>query len=108
MFCPTCGGELRAIPYMAELWWAQPYRCARDEGHTYINILDERWVYPLLPLERGVAEAFESADEETLRAACGRIKRIDYKTVSIVFFERTLLGIYEGAEREYRVVYPED
>ena len=50
----------------------------------------------------------DEVDEETLRAACSRIKRIDYKTVSIVFFEQTLLGIYEGAEREYRVVYPED
>jgi hypothetical protein len=42
---------------------------------------------------------------QLIEMAVSRIKHIDYKTVSIVFFEHTILGVYTQ-EKEYKVEYP--
>lgn len=105
MYCPECGDKLKEIRDLRE-FWAEAYRCRGQESQTFLKVIDQRWVYSPLALERGVAEAIEDADEETLRLAFSRIKRIDYKTISIVSFEYTLLGCYDP-DREYRVVYPD-
>ena len=62
-----------------------------------------RWIYPLLQLDRGIARMTE-ADENLLRLSFSRVKHIDYKTVSIVAFEQTLLSCYIS-DRDYDVVY---
>jgi len=38
------------------------------------------------------------ASEEIIDKAFSRIKHIDYRTISIIYFEQTLLGIYQNKE----------
>jgi hypothetical protein len=104
MFCSECGGELREIRDLSA-FWAAAYRCSRNEEHTYFRLSDARWIYPILPLQRVTAEKIEHASADDLALAFSRIKRIDYQTISIIFFEHTLLGQYD-ASRDYSVSYP--
>jgi hypothetical protein len=46
------------------------------------------------------------ADDSQIRTAVERIRRIDYKTVSIVDFEHTLRGCYDP-RRTYTITYPD-
>ena len=105
MYCSNCGGFLETLRDLSA-YWAEAYRCSTDRNHTFIRIIDSRWIYPLLNLQMGVADAINEASEETLKLAFSRIKRIDYKTVSVVFFEHTLLHCYDETQG-YRVVYPD-
>ena len=52
-----------------------------------------RWIYPLLFLELQVLEKALSASDEDLVEAARQIKTIDYKTVSIVGFEKAVREI---------------
>lgn len=105
MYCSHCGGALEVIRDLGH-HWAQAYWCSKNRVHAFIRIIDARWTYPLLELQTGVANAIEQASEEKLSAAFSRIKWVDYKTVSIIFFEHTLLGCYDET-RDYRVVHPD-
>ncbi|MDR6674382.1 hypothetical protein J2Y70_003006 [Xanthomonas translucens] len=55
---------------------------------------DSRWTFPLLDLNLGVKDRLTNADPSLVELAASRIRMIDYKTVSIVGFEQTLLGIF--------------
>lgn len=57
-------------------------------------------------LDLGVSKKILTADDALLRTAVERIRQIDYKTVSTVGFEHTLLGCYDPS-RTYRIVYPD-
>jgi hypothetical protein len=105
MYCSICGGRLVEIRDLSS-HWAQAYRCSTSNLHAFMKIIDARWIFPLVELQTGVADALERASEDTLRLAFSRIKQVDYRTVSLLFFEHTLLGCYDPA-REYRVVYPD-
>ena len=65
-----------------------------------------RWVFPLLRLEPGVERKIQDVDSSVLKLAAERIRQIDYKTVSIVDFEHTILGCFDSSRR-YRVLYPD-
>jgi hypothetical protein len=105
MFCPECGAGTRSIRDLSG-YWAEAWRCLAEPERAFIRILDTRNSYPRLELQPGVAAAIEQADDELLRVAFARLKRVDHRTISILFFEQTLLGCYD-AGREYRVVYPD-
>lgn len=51
-------------------------------------------------------ERLVGATGEVEAVAFQRIRRIDYRTVSVLGFEHTLLGIYDE-RRMYRIVYPD-
>nr|WP_231103676.1 hypothetical protein [Xanthomonas translucens] len=55
---------------------------------------DPRWTFPLLDLNPGVKDRLVNADPALVELAVSRIRMIDYKTVSIVDFEKTLLGAF--------------
>ena len=63
-----------------------------------MEVGDPRWVFPLLDLSPGVKEQLAIAEPPLLQLAVSRIRMIDYKTVSIVGFEQTLLGCYREAD----------
>jgi len=102
-YCQRCGSELEQVKLVAHLWIAF-YKCPKA-CDTYLEVANPRWIFPLQALERGVLQKALTASDELLKVAAERIKFVDYKTVSIVFFEKTLLGIYRD-EEEYKVVYP--
>ena len=75
--------------------WITVYECPSDLPlHDFMEVGDPRWVFPLLGLNLGVKERLVDADPSLIDIAVSRIKMIDYKTVSIVGFEQTLLGVY--------------
>lgn len=92
-YCQKCGGELEQLKFCAPLWVAF-FKC-NTCGQSYLQVADPRWIYPLLFLELGVLEKARAASDEQLEAAAAKIQTVDYKTVSIVGFEKTLLRIEE-------------
>ena len=102
-YCQRCGSELEQVKLVAHLWIAF-YKCPQA-CDAYLEVADPRWIFPWQILEPGVLQKALAASDESLRLAAERIKFIDYKTVSSVFFEKTLLGIYKEGE-EYEIVYP--
>ena len=75
-------------------YWISIYENQETET-SYLYLLDMKWEYPLIKLNPGVSNKIKIADTETIKLACSRIKRIDYKTISTVDFEHTLLGCYK-------------
>ncbi|HKR65472.1 MAG TPA: hypothetical protein VJZ00_17210 [Thermoanaerobaculia bacterium] len=102
-YCPNCGAQLREVGDFRR-FWLTVYVCPTNELDAFLHVADNRWIYPLQELQRGVLDALRVADDAKLELAVSRIKRIDYKTVSIVGFEHTLLGCYDPS-RDYDVVY---
>ena len=93
-FCPDCGHELDILP-TPNGTWLLAYRCSYLECHkTYIEILDARNIYPLIETYPNIPETLLDATEDLRKLAISRIKKYDFKTVSIVDFERTLLGVW--------------
>jgi hypothetical protein len=71
------------------------FECTDRPGvHNFLEVGDTRNVFPLLDLGLGVKEKLVEASESEFKTAVSRIRTIDYKTVSIVGFEHTLLGCY--------------
>lgn len=93
MFNPETGKELKSVGDFKEHWFTLWIESSLN-GDAFIEVADSRWIYPLLKLERGVAKKIMEADSEELSLAVSRIKRIDYKTISIVQFEHTLFNRY--------------
>ena len=92
--CSNCGLELREVGDFRS-HWITVYECPSDLPlHDFMEVGDPRWVFPLLGLNLGVKERLVNADPSLVELAVSRIKMIDYKTVSIVGFEQTLLGVY--------------
>ncbi len=93
-YCSNCGLELREVGDFRS-HWITVYECPSDLPlHDFMEVGDPRWVFPLLGLNLGVKERLVDADPSLIDIAVSRIKMIDYKTVSIVGFEQTLLGVY--------------
>lgn len=93
-YCSHCGKELRPVGDFRSLWFCI-YECPSENPlHDFIEVADSRWVFPLLELGLDVKRRLLEMDSERARLAASRIKQIDYKTVSIVGFEQTILGVY--------------
>ena len=103
MYCPETGEALAEHPLPAKYW----SRLLYSSRHAYLLVLDDRWEpSPLLRLQPGVFDKLREATPELLDVAFGRIRRIDYRTVSIMVFEHTLLGCYDP-KASYRIVWPD-
>ena len=100
-FCPVTGEPLRTIGNFRQYW------CEVFESTAggYLRITDSHSDL-LIPLQIGVVDRIKKASAELLDEAFNRIRRIDYKTVSIVAFEHTLLGCYRQQD-DYQIVYPD-
>ena len=92
-FCPEHGQRLNS--HIFTDYWCTLHECPVSTCPGYIHVGDPQWISPLLRLESGVLRAVKSASPRTLDVAFDRIKRIDYKTVSIVDFESTILGCFK-------------
>lgn len=90
-YCQNCGAKLELVKFCGSLWMSL-LNC-NTCGQAYLQIADPRWVYSLQFLGMGVLKAALSASDETLALAAGKFVFIDYKTVSVVDFEKVLLGI---------------
>lgn len=101
-FCPDCGSRFKEARDLAK-WWLQLRQCPKACGY-FLEVADIRWIYPLQRLEPGVGQKLLNAPEDLIDEAISRIKRIDFKTMSIAFFEHTILGCYRP-ESEYEVRY---
>lgn len=103
-FCPEHGQRFCPIGDFTK-YWCRVYRCPAPNCPGYIEIGDPR-AQLLIQLELGVLSKLEVASAAILDEAFGRIRSIDYKTVSIIYFEKTVLGSYRKGE-EYRIVWPD-
>ena len=99
-FCPYCGSELLRLR-MFHRHHSSLYRCSSESFRNFLEIVGTHDSYPLLNLDNGVAEILMEASEEIIDRAFIRIKYIDYKTISIVYFEQTLLSIHQN--KEYQI-----
>jgi hypothetical protein len=100
-YCQQCGSQLEQVKLVVHLWIAF-YKCPKA-CDTYLEVAHPDWRFPLQILSLGVLQQALSASDELLNLATERIKVVDYKTVSIMLFEKTLLGIYSG--EEYKIVW---
>lgn len=106
-YCQLCGSPLTAVGDHLK-YWIIFYECSKRcmLWATYLEVSDPNWSYPLQILEFGTLERALSVPEGVIGLAVSRIKRIDYKTISILYFEQTIWGSY-GEGKEYKVVYPD-
>jgi hypothetical protein len=103
-FCPEHGERLTEVGDFRQ-FWCSVYRCPARNCCGYLEVGDPRSLPLLIQLDVGILAKLAAASPPLLKEAFGRIKRIDYKTASIVFFEHTLNGAFRK-EAEYRVIYP--
>lgn len=101
-FCPEHGERFVPIGDFTK-YWCCVYRCPTPNCPGYIEIADAQCLPVLIRLDMGVIPKMEAASLAVLEVAFGRIKWIDYKTVSSIFLERTVLDCYRK-QNEYRVV----
>ena len=100
-YCSHCGSELNEVGDFSELWFTVFECSSGSTSHDFIEIGDQRCVFPLLELDLGVKQCLLESDEGIVKLAASRIKRFDYKTVSIVGFEQTVTDTYhEGAHAQ--------
>ena len=93
-YCSHCGLELREVGDFRS-YWITVYECPSELPlHDFLEAGDPRWSFPLLDLNLGVKDRLANADPSLIKLAVSRIRMIDYKTVSIVAFEQTLLGTF--------------
>lgn len=95
-YCPQCGAKLDELSVPARLW-LKACRCSSvgSCGAFYLEKIDGRNIYPLVVTYPNIPDILKTASQQVLDLALSRIRIIDYKTVSLVDFERTLLGVYE-------------
>ncbi|UKE77994.1 hypothetical protein KM317_01670 [Xanthomonas translucens pv. arrhenatheri] len=92
--CSHCGLELREVGDFRSCW-ITVYECpGKRPLHDFLEVGDPRWTFPLLDLNPGVKDRLVNADPALVELAVSRIRMIDYKTISIVDFEKTLLGAF--------------
>jgi len=103
-FCPCCGNELLRLRKF-DRHNANLCRCASESFRNFLEIVVTHCNYPLQNLENGVAEILMEASEEIIDRAFIRMKSIDYKTISIVDFEQTLLSIHQN--KAYPIPHPD-
>lgn len=93
-YCSHCGLELREAGDFRR-YWITVYQCPSTLPlHDFLEVGDPRWIFPLLNLDLGVKDRLVDAESSLVELAVSRIRMIDYKTVSIVGFEHTLLGTF--------------
>ncbi|WP_369935911.1 hypothetical protein [Xanthomonas tesorieronis] len=93
-YCSHCGLELREVGDFRS-HWITVYECSSTLPlHDFLEVGDPRWIFPLLNLDLGVKDRLVDAEPSLVELAVSRIRMIDYKTVSIVGFEQTLLGAF--------------
>lgn len=90
-FCPEHGERLVPVGNFTK-HWCHVYRCPAPNCPGYIEVGSPRWLPVLIRLDIGVLPKLEAATPAVLEEAFGRIKWIDYKTISTIFFEKTVLG----------------
>lgn len=93
-YCSHCGLELREVGDFRRDWITVSECPSRLPLHDFLEVGDPRWIFPLLDLSPGVKDRLTDADSSLVELAVSRIRQIDYKTVSIVGFEQTLLGVF--------------
>jgi phage FluMu protein Com len=101
--CPDCGALLAEVKAVQNFGF-RVLKCPRCSGGDFIEISDTKWIFPMLRLDPGIRKLIEDAEESLLEQAAQRIRQIDYKTISIVGFEQTLLGCFDP-DKAYRIIY---
>lgn len=99
-YCPDCGSKFEE-PRDLTKWWLRLRQCPKACGY-FLEVIDMRWIYPLQRLEPGVGQNLVKASETLIDEAVNKIKTVDFKTVSIAFFEHIILGCYRP-ETEYEI-----
>ena len=89
VFCPYCGEELKIKRSFTDLFM-DVLQCPAESDHSFLEVLDPVYIFPLLPLNHGVADILEQADAEMVERVSDKIQTIDYKTVSILEFEKAI------------------
>ncbi|WP_369942315.1 hypothetical protein [Xanthomonas medicagonis] len=93
-YCSYCGLALQQVGDFRSQWLTV-YACPSGAPlHAFVEVGDARRVFPLLDLSAGVKDRLLGAEPSLVQLAVSRIRMIDYKTVSIVGFEQTLLGLH--------------
>ncbi|WP_343205891.1 hypothetical protein [Rhodanobacter sp. MP1X3] len=98
--CSHCGLALHEVgDFRAH--WISVFECPSGASlHNFVEVGDPRWIFPLLDLSLGVKDRLVDADQALVKLAVSRIRMIDYKTVTIIGFEQTLLGCYKESSHQ--------
>ncbi|CAN5896538.1 hypothetical protein BH11VER1_BH11VER1_02390 [soil metagenome] len=104
-FCYQCGSQLLLTRKFEKLW-IDLFECPQACEPGYLYIYDKKWIIPLQVLSPGVPQRLKEISLEEAERSLNRLRQIDYKTISIVAFERTILGSYDP-KKDYRIVYPD-
>ena len=97
-YCCHCGALLREFGD-CRANWVSVFECTdRPNVHNFIWVAHTKWDFPLLELGLGVKEKLADSTESQVKLAVSRLRIVDYKTVSIVGFEHTLLGCYRASD----------
>lgn len=91
-YCSYCGARLE-VARISWRYWVTFWQCPKEPYRAYLEQADMRFVYALATLDSGIMKRVLEADEEVLEEALKLIRPVDHKTVSIVAFERKMLGI---------------
>ena len=90
-FCLDCGTKLVEDRDLRK-FWIRLLGCPSCSHSHFLEVADLRWVFPLQRLQVGSYQAILDADDDRIQEAVVRIRQIDFKTVTIVDFERVFLS----------------
>lgn len=92
-YCPNCGVKLDSINIDHDIW-IRFYRCNSPRcGLLYAKVVDMKNDYPLIEVFPNIPEKLNQLSPCSVNEAWKKVQFIDYKTVSIVDFEKYVLGM---------------
>lgn len=90
-YCPNCGTKLSPITINHDLW-VQFFRCESNGCEkTFAKVVDMRNDYPLIEVFPNIPDKVNDLSVKDVGEAWSRVNFVDYKTVSLVDFEKFLL-----------------
>lgn len=92
-FCPNCGVKLERVEVDHDIL-IKFYRCNSPKcDMVYAKVVDMRNEYPLVEVFPNIPEKLNILPSRSVSEAWSKVQFIDYKTVSLVDFEKYVLGV---------------
>ncbi len=92
-YCPHCGVKLEPVKVDHDIW-IEFYRCNSPKcDMVYAKVVDMRNEYPLVEVFPNIPEKLNVLPASSVSEAWSKVQFIDYKTVSLVDFEKYVLGV---------------
>lgn len=86
-FCPFCGSNL-INKRLNQQAWLRFYQCDSDDcKELFVEVMDLKNQYPLVQTNPNLLDRFNTLSKIQADEAVSKIRRIDFKTLSLVDFE---------------------